>query len=78
MPDLTTTAKPIPGRLVLYHQPPPSAADPMPPKPVPALIQSVAANGTVRLCVFGTDEPFMVDALAQGDRPRQWAYPPQD
>jgi hypothetical protein len=68
--------KPSIGRIVIYNHPG-SADGKYPPTQSPAIIQNVAADGTVRLFVFGPKGQHMDDGLIQGDGPCQWNWPPR-
>lgn len=68
--------KPSKGRIVLYNHPG-SADGTYPPTQSPAIIQDVAADGSVRLFVFGPKGQHMDDGLVQGDGPCQWNWPPR-
>lgn len=68
--------KPSIGRIVVYNHPG-SADGKYPPSQSPAIIQNVAADGSVRLFVFGPKGQHMDDGLLQGDGPCQWNWPPR-
>ena len=68
--------RPSIGRIVLYNHPG-SLDGKYPPTQSPAIIQNVAADGTVRLFVFGPKGQHMDDGLSQGDGPCQWNWPPR-
>ena len=66
--------KPTMGRIVIYNHPG-SADGKYPPQQSPAIIQNVAADGSVRLFVFGPKGQHMDEGLTQGDGPTQWNWP---
>lgn len=66
--------KPSIGRIVVYNHPG-SADGKYPTTQSPAIIQNVAADGSVRLFVFGPKGQHMDDGLVQGDGPCQWNWP---
>jgi hypothetical protein len=68
--------RPTIGRIVIYNHPG-SADGKYPPSQSPAIIQNVAADGSVRLFVFGPKGQHMDDGLTQGDGPCQWNWPPR-
>jgi hypothetical protein len=68
--------KPSIGRIVIYNHPG-SADGKYPPTQSPAIIQNVAADGSVRLFVFGPKGQHMDEGLVQGDGPCQWNWPPR-
>ncbi len=69
--------RPTIGRIVIYNHPG-SADGKYPPTQSPAIIQNVAADGTVRLFVFGPKGQHMDDGLTQGDGPCQWNWPKRE
>ena len=71
---LMTEQKPSIGRIVIYNHPG-SADGKYPPQQSPAIIQNVAADGSVRLFVFGPKGQHMDEGLTQGDGPTQWNWP---
>lgn len=45
------------------------------PNPMPAVVQEVNGNGTVRLCAFGPTGILLRDNVSQGDGHGQWQWP---
>lgn len=68
--------KPTIGRIVIYNHPG-SADGKYPPAQSPAIIQNVAADGSVRLFVFGPKGQHMDEGLTEGSGPCQWSWPPR-
>lgn len=68
--------KPSIGRIVIYNHPG-SADGKYPPTQSPAIIQSVAADGSVTLWVFGPKGIHCYSGLKEGDGPCQWIWPPR-
>lgn len=74
--EIQVQMKPTIGRIVIYNHPG-SADGKYPPTQSPAIIQNVAADGTVRLFVFGPKGQHQDEGLTQGDGPCQWNWPPR-
>ena len=68
--------KPSIGRIVLYNHPG-SADGKYPPSQSPAIVQSVAEDGSVGLWVFGPKGLHHDTGLKQGSEPCQWDWPPR-
>jgi len=68
--------KPSIGRIVIYHHPGSAdGGDKYPASQSPAIIQGVAADGTVRLWVFGPKGLHTDEGLKQGTGGREWSWP---
>lgn len=65
---------PSQGRIVLYHHPG-SADGKYPPTTSPAIIQTVAADGSCTLFVFGPKGQHQDSGLIEGTGPCQWSWP---
>ena len=65
------------GRIVIYNHPG-SADGKYAPTQSPAIVQDVAADGSVRLFVFGPKGQHMDDGLQYGPgKPCHWEWPPR-
>ena len=69
--------KPTQGRIVIYHHPG-SADGKYPPTTSPAIIQSVAKDGSCTLFVFGPKGQHMDSGLTEGTGPCQWSWPERE
>lgn len=68
------TQKPSQGRIVIYHHPG-SLDGKYPPTTSPAIIQSVAMDGSCTLFVFGPKGQHQDCGLVEGTGPCQWSWP---
>ena len=75
-PYIVGSQKPSQGRIVIYHHPG-SADGKYPPTTSPAIIQSVQADGSCTLFVFGPKGQHMDSGLVEGTGPCQWSWPPR-